>query len=61
MTKITGWDKARVAALARRSTRTVERVYSGGGSDFARRVVTDAAQELDLPPPPEPSEPSEPG
>ncbi|MBK8994639.1 MAG: hypothetical protein IPM35_02660 [Myxococcales bacterium] len=52
---INGWDKARLAALVRRSIRTVDRVYLGQGSDFTRRIVTEGARELGLPPPPEPS------
>lgn len=44
-------DLVRIAAQAIVSPRTVFRVYSGAGSEYSRRRVTEGARALGLPPP----------
>ena len=46
-------DRVRIAAKIVANPRTVLRVYQGGGNEYSRRRVAEAARELGLPPPPE--------
>jgi hypothetical protein len=46
-------DRVRIAAIIVSHPRTGERVYRGGGSEYSRRRVAEAARALNLPEPPE--------
>ena len=50
--EVSARDRTRIAAHAICSSRTVDRVYAGGGSDYSRARVERAAVELGLPSPP---------
>lgn len=49
---ISAIDRVRIAAHITANPRTVLRVYQGGGSDYSRRRVAEAAEALGLPEPP---------
>jgi uncharacterized Zn finger protein (UPF0148 family) len=51
---VSAHDRVRIAAKIIASPRTVHRVYAGGGNEYSRRRVTEAARELGLPDPPGP-------
>lgn len=57
--KIKAHDEVRIAASAIVCQRTVKRVYAGGGTQYSRTRVAEAAEELGLPPPPDLSETDE--
>jgi len=48
---ISAIDRVRIAAHITANPRTVLRVYQGGGSEYSRRRVAEAARELGLPEP----------